>query len=369
MNPQGLRRNGGRLRRLEAVTVLSLLNASFAWIGCAGEGTAPNPADRSTRNHAPRPEGQIPEVTQWVFGGPVDVAVSPYFSDPDGDSLEYEASWSDGRAVSLAQGFATVTPVAGGTATIRVTATDPAGLSALQIFDVRSVITTPPLRNPNLPRPTTSIPSTQLRIGGTTTIHLADHFYLPWGTTFEVTSSSSTVSTSVSNDTLTLEGRSLGPALVTLQAFVVRHHGWGEQAFHVAVVPASAPPNQWPVLSRCMNQKIVPWQVAVSEDVSAYFADRDGDELTYVARSEAYGAVAASMSGSILTLEGKSGRGAFIEVTATDPGGLFARAEFFVRRPGTEWASRWCRPEDATGTAAASSPAADLDGGKGGVTR
>lgn len=140
MNPQRLRRNGGRLRRSEAVTVLSLLNVSFAWIGCAGEGTAPNSADRSTRNHAPRPEGQIPEVTQWIFGGPVDVAVSPYFSDPDGDSLEYEASWSDGRAVSLAQGFATVMPVAGGTATIRVTATDPAGLSALQTFDVRSVI-------------------------------------------------------------------------------------------------------------------------------------------------------------------------------------------------------------------------------------
>ena len=115
----------------------------------------------------------------------------------------------------------------------------------------------------------------------------------------------------------------------------------------------------------------MPWFAAVREDVSVYFADPDGDTLTYDVRSEHSDIVQASLAGSTLTLYGTSNaRGAFVEVTAIDPGGLFTTLEYFVRREGADWyGARRCRSEDSTGTDTASSPAGDLDGGKGGVAR
>ena len=68
----------------------------------------------------------------------VQVDVSRAFADPDGDALTYTASSSAPRvvAVSTAGARVTLTAVSGGTATIRVTATDPGGLSAAQSFTV-----------------------------------------------------------------------------------------------------------------------------------------------------------------------------------------------------------------------------------------
>ena len=257
---------------------------------------------------------------------------------------------------------------------VRVTVADPGGLTAEQQFEAWSVGTTTPPANPNVPRATEKIPSTRLRLGDTARIILSNHFSF-WGPmAFEVTPSSDAVSTSVSGDTLTLEGRSLGPAQVTLWA---RREGGSPRSgaaghvFKVAVVPLSAPPNRWPVLMKCIDERIMPWFAAVREDVSVYFADPDGDTLTYDVRSEHSDIVQASLAGSTLTLYGTSNaRGAFVEVTATDPGGLFTTLEYFVRREGADWyGARRCRSEDSTGTDTASSPAGDLDGGKGGVAR
>ena len=88
-------------------------------------------------NRAPVATGTIPSVTVKV-GGSAAVYVEDSFSDPDGDTLTYTASSSnmDKATVSVTGSTVLVAPVKAGTATITVTATDPGGLTATQIFSV-----------------------------------------------------------------------------------------------------------------------------------------------------------------------------------------------------------------------------------------
>ena len=74
----------------------------------------------------------------------VTVDVAPFFSDPDGDALTYQAASSDSAVVKVGISGAslTVTAAATGTATVTVTATDPDGLAAQQTFQVK--VSTPP---------------------------------------------------------------------------------------------------------------------------------------------------------------------------------------------------------------------------------
>ena len=64
--------------------------------------------------------------------------IAVYFSDPDGDSLAFEAesSSADVAEVTFAREALEVRATGGGTTTVTVTATDPGGLSALQSFTV-----------------------------------------------------------------------------------------------------------------------------------------------------------------------------------------------------------------------------------------
>ena len=70
--------------------------------------------------------------------GVLNVDVSQAFVDPDGDALTYAVSSSAPGVVTAAAAGArvTLTAVSAGTATIRVTATDPGGLRAAQSFTV-----------------------------------------------------------------------------------------------------------------------------------------------------------------------------------------------------------------------------------------
>ena len=81
--------------------------------------------------------GAIPGDTVNV-GGFLPVDVASYFTDPDGDELDYDATSSDRTIATVTVSGSTVTVEgeAAGTATITVTATDPDGLSATQSFPV-----------------------------------------------------------------------------------------------------------------------------------------------------------------------------------------------------------------------------------------
>ena len=81
--------------------------------------------------------GTLPDAT-LTLSGTLTVDVSQAFVDPDRDPLTYEVSSSAPGVVAARAAGArvTLTAVGEGTATIRVTATDPGGLSATQSFTV-----------------------------------------------------------------------------------------------------------------------------------------------------------------------------------------------------------------------------------------
>jgi len=89
-------------------------------------------------NRIPEPVGTLPPLRIALNAGSATVDVSGAFRDPDGDPLTYGATSSAVQVavVSVSGSRVTVTPVSDGTATVRVTATDPGGLSAAQTFSV-----------------------------------------------------------------------------------------------------------------------------------------------------------------------------------------------------------------------------------------
>ena len=94
--------------------------------------------DRAPRaNRPPVAVGTLPD-RRLTPRGTLSVDVSLAFVDPDGDALAYTVSTSASQVVTvLAAGTkVTLTAVSEGTATVRVTATDPGGLSAAQAFAV-----------------------------------------------------------------------------------------------------------------------------------------------------------------------------------------------------------------------------------------
>ena len=104
---------------------------------------ATGPAVALWRDHVARPNrppatvGTLPDRTV-ARDGVLNVDVSSAFVDPDGDALTYAVSSSAPGVVTAAAAGArvTLTAVRAGTATIRVTVTDPGGLRAAQSFTV-----------------------------------------------------------------------------------------------------------------------------------------------------------------------------------------------------------------------------------------
>ena len=89
-------------------------------------------------NDAPEAVGAIPEQTLEEGGAPLTLDLTPYFVDVDGDVLTYAAESSDPAAatVTVAGTTLTLTAVVAGAARVTVTASDPAGLTATQVFGV-----------------------------------------------------------------------------------------------------------------------------------------------------------------------------------------------------------------------------------------
>ena len=77
-------------------------------------------------NRRPERQGDIP-VHFLDAGESVEIDMSEYFSDPDGDELDYDVGTSSAGVVTGSESLGTVTITAGrrGTATVTVTAADP----------------------------------------------------------------------------------------------------------------------------------------------------------------------------------------------------------------------------------------------------
>ena len=118
----------------DAAAVLNAMGPAVAW-------SRDRPAGA---NRPPAASGTLPDRA-LILPGMLTVDVSPAFVDPDGDPLSYTVSSSAPDVVTvLAAGpRVTLTAVGGGRATIRVTATDPGGLSATQAFTVTVAMRSP----------------------------------------------------------------------------------------------------------------------------------------------------------------------------------------------------------------------------------
>ena len=259
-------------------------------------------------------------AVELAVGDSAAVQVSGFFSDPDGDALTYAVGTSNAGVVTAAiTGSAvTVVGVSSGTATVTVTARDPGGLAAQQSFAV-----TVPNRAPEV---TDTIPELALGAGDSATFDLEEYFRDPDGdalTYTPETSEEAVAAASVSGATLTVRSVSAGTATVTVTA---RDPGGlaVQQSFAVTV------PNRAPEVT----DTIPPQRLAVGETRAwagpEYFADPDGDALTYTVGTTDASIVLALVSGDEFGILAVTAGTATVTVTATDGDGLSASQSFRV---------------------------------------
>ena len=219
------------------VILMMTMALAVAMVACQGAAGTPG-KDAETPKLAPFKVGTIPAMA-LVVGDAGTVDLSGYFSDPEGRALTYTAVSSMTKYATVAPPEAamlTVTPVAAGTSTITVTATDPDKLKAMQTFmvTVTAATTTPPITTP----PTTptdgpvkvgTIPAVSLVAGTSedTTLDVSKLFTdasVPaQALTYTVASSAMTIATAALDSAtaptkVTITGVAAGSAMVTLTA-------------------------------------------------------------------------------------------------------------------------------------------------------
>ena len=257
--------------------------------------------------------------------GAANVALSSYFTDPDGDRLTYRGSSNDtGVATASVVGSTlTIRPVASGATAVSVTARDQGGLTASQ--DV--AVTVPPRAN-RAPSGVT-IPAQTLTEGGSVTLDLSAYFTDPDGDPlmFAGSSDSDGVATAgVIGNTLTIRAVASGTATVTATAT----DPGGLEATRSIAVSVARPDNQPPEATGTIPDETLNADESVTVQLSPYFDDPDADALAYTAAVSQTGVAAASVSASSVTVAGVARGTATVTITGRDPGGLEASQAFDV---------------------------------------
>ena len=274
-------------------------------------------------NRAPRAVGEIPDGV-LPEGQTFTASVEMFFTDPDGDTLSYEAESSDTTVAtaSMAGSIITVMAVAEGVATITVTATDPEGLSATQTTTISVVSTN---RGPML---TDTIPHQNMMPGDTLAFDLSNNFTDPDGDTltFRAETDDTTVATvSIDGSMVTLVAVDGGSAFITVAA-TDPDGASAVQTFAANVAIG----NRAPMAVGEIAARTITAGDSVTVDVSGNFSDPDDDDLTYTADPSDDAVATVSVSGAMVTVAGVAAGSATVTVTATDPGGLSATQTFDV---------------------------------------
>ena len=279
-------------------------------------------------NRAPTAVGTIPGQTLTVGGSDATVQLSGYFSDPDGDTLTYNATSSNSAAVSVSvsASMATLSAVATGTATITATVTDPGGLTATQTISV-----TVNAASNRAPTAVGTIPSQTVPVGGgDATFELSGYFSDPDGDSllYSGTSSNSAIATvAVSASIATITPVATGTATITATAI----DPGGLTATQSVSVTVSGGSNTAPTaVGTISTQTMTVGGSDTTVQLSSAFSDPDGDTLTYSAASSNSAVATVSVSASMATITPVAAGTATITATATDPGNLTATQTFSV---------------------------------------
>ncbi len=275
-------------------------------------------------NRPPEVDANIPAQTLEA-GSSASVDMASHFGDPDGDALAYAAATSDAAVATGAVSGSTVTfsGVAAGTATVTVTARDPSGASVDQ--DVRVTVE----RGNRTPRASGSIPGQTVEAGATVTVDVSPFFSDPDGDalSYATTSTNSTIaSASRVGSTVTIAGQAPGTATVTVTA----SDPGGASATQAIGVTVTGRRDNRPPESEDIPVQFLAGGGTADLDMSSFFSDPDGDDLTYTATTSSAGVATASASGGTLTVTAGTRGTATVTVTAGDPGGLEAASSFSV---------------------------------------
>ena len=273
-------------------------------------------------NRAPVAVGTIADREVEVDGvGELDVG--SYFSDPDGQVLEYSAvsAHPDRAAVAVSGSVLTTWGLAAGRTTVTVRATDPGGLRAEQVFRV-----TVPNR---APMAVGTIADREVYVADTFAVDVAGYFTDPDGDTLTYAVASSDAArafVAVAGSTMTVRGRAVGASTVTVTARDPEGLA-AEQRLLVTV------PNRAPEAVDTIGDRDLHVGDTIVVHVGRYFADPDGEELRYTSGSSSSAIARVTVSASRVTVVGKRVGDATVTVTARDPGGLEAEQRFRVTVP------------------------------------
>ena len=316
--------------------------------------TTPPPQQQDPpTNRAPTVSNAISDISGLTAGDTREVSLSGVFNDADGDSLTYAVESSD-QDVAWAyelQGTLTVLAVAGGTATITVTAQDPDGS---QISDQFSVTVAAAQQQNRAPTVSSSISdATIVNESGTHQVSLNGVFSDADSDSLTVTASSSntsaaTVSVAADYSSLTVSAQGRGTATITVTA---NDGNEGTVADTFTVTVKAAPTVASPI------GDVSGMEAGATQDVSlsGVFSDADNDALTITASSSDTGKATVSVAsdGSKLTLTGVAEGTATITVTAQDSDGNRVSDQFSVTVVKA--------PEPTTGAPTVAQPIADMN--------
>ena len=245
--------------------------------------TATDPQDQSATqtytvsitqpNRAPTTVGTIPDQKLKQGGSAVTISLGQYFNDEDGDTLSYVATAANLSIVlphAGAPGAVSLNALAVGSSSVTFTASDPAGLSASQTFNVKVY---------NGPETVGTISDATLDSGGNThTVDLSTYFdAIDTSTLTYTVISSNTSFATVSLSSTTLTVTTVAAGTVTVTATATDSDGLSAtQTFTVTVNQA----NRAPVtVGTIPDQTVYINGSSVTVDASQYFFDADGDKL------------------------------------------------------------------------------------------
>ena len=276
----------------------------------------------------PDPNPNAPRSTQFSvsldigLGETVTLDLSDYFTDPNGDPLQYRAEATDVGIVRLSTSgsVATITGVRYGTARIAVTARDPGGLEGS--LTIRVTVRNRP------PEAVGSIPEQAVDVGDTVSVDVSPYFSDADGDALAYEADvffDDRASASMSGSLMSIAGLSEGGTSITVTA----RDPAGEEArqrTRVTVIQPNRPPD--------VTDEIPDQTVDVGDtvwfNVFPYFDDPDGDRLTYSAASADESIATVETPRSTVRITGVAAGSTTVTVTARDPDGLEASQEVGV---------------------------------------
>ena len=273
----------------------------------------------SAPNRAPVVVRTVDPVTLTAGNSAAAIDIADQFSDPDGDPLTYTAVSADTAVVtaSMTNSTLTITPVAKGSTTVMLTASD----GSLNTTQTVAVTVTPALNRAPIAVGTVN-PVTLTAGASSTTVNMADKFSDPDGDPLSyttVSANAAVVTVSMTNSTLTITPVAGG----TTTVMVVVQDTEGLTTTRNVTVTVLPAPNRAPVTVGTVD----PITLTVGDadqtvDLSNHFSDPDDDPLSYTAASSDAAKATVSVSDSTLTITPVAEGATTVMVIVQDTDGL-----------------------------------------------